>query len=151
MNIKIAALLSTALLTVSMVAGADVPGRHPHYLHALADLRTARWLISHGRVDNAVGGHEHAAMSEIDLALYEIKHAAIDDGKDPNDHGAIDESLDAPGRLHNALNLLNKVRSDISTEQDDPNSQGLRVRAVDHVTGAIHETEIAIHDLEDHR
>jgi hypothetical protein len=134
-------------LALPFAANADLPGKHPAYLHALSDLRTARWMLEHRPGDAAVSRHEDAAIMEIDKAIGEIKHAAIDDGKDLHDHPGADVA-DRPGRLHKALELLRKVHSDVAREEDDPMTRGLRNHAVGHIDAAIHETERTIFDVE---
>ena len=140
-------LLGGLLAVVSLAANADLPGKHPYYLHALSDLRAARWMLEHRPGDAAVSGKEDVAITEIDAAIGEIKRAAIDDGKDLHDHPAIDAPTDRPGRLHKALELLRKVHSDVAREEDDPMAKGLRNRAVGHIDGAIHATEGAVRDV----
>jgi hypothetical protein len=147
MAIRNKLLLGGLLALVSLGANADLPGKHPYYLHALSDLRAARWMLEHRPGDAAVSGQEDVAITEIDAAIGEIKHAAIDDGKDLHDHPAVDAPNDHPGRLHKALELLHKVHSDVAREEDDPMVKGLRNRAVGHIDGAIHATEKAIHDV----
>ncbi len=147
MAIKKKILLGGLLALVSLAANADLPGKHPYYLHALSDLRAARWMLEHRPGDAAVSGQEDVAITEIDAAIGEIKHAAIDDGKDLHDHPAIDVPKDRPGRLHKALELLRKVHSDVAREEDDPMVKGLRNRAVGHIDGAIHATEAAVQDV----
>jgi hypothetical protein len=147
MAIRNKLLLGGLLALVSLAANADLPGKHPYYLHALSDLRAARWMLEHRPGDAAVSGQEDTAIVEIDAAIGEIKHAAIDDGKDIHDHPAVQGPNDRPGRLHKALELLRKVHSDVAREEDDPMVKGLRNRAVGHIDGAIHATESAIHDV----
>jgi hypothetical protein len=137
-----------ALLAMPFAANADMPGKHPAYLHALTDLRAARWMLEHRPGDAAVSAHEDVAIAQIDEAIGEIKHAAIDDGKDLHDHPGQDTATDRPGRLHKALELLRKVRSDVSREEDDPMTRGLRDRAEGHINAALHETEMAVRDVE---
>jgi hypothetical protein len=134
------------VLTLSCAANADVPGRHPAYLHALTDLRTARWMLEHRPGDAAVSAHEDVAIAEIDAAIREIKRAAIDDGKNVGDHPRVDVPNNRPGRLHKALELLHKVHSDVAREEDDPMTRGLRDRAVGHIDAAIHATDGALAD-----
>ncbi|MEH2129414.1 MAG: hypothetical protein V7K86_01855, partial [Nostoc sp.] len=50
----VAVVLGNSLLMTSGSAYADLPGKHPYYLHALTDLRTARWLLEHRPGDAAV-------------------------------------------------------------------------------------------------
>jgi hypothetical protein len=140
-------LVGLALLSVPFMASADLPGKHPYYLHALTDLRAARWMLEHRPGDAAVSGAEDVAITEIDKAIGEIKHAAIDDGKDIHDHPGIDLPPDHPGRLHKALEILRKVHSDVAREEDDPMTRGLRNRAVGHIDEAMHATEKAISDV----
>ena len=147
MAIRNKLLLGGLLALVSLTANADLPGKHPYYLHALSDLRAARWMLEHRPGDAAVSGQEDVAVTEIDAAIGEIKHAAIDDGKDIHDHPAVQGPNDRPGRLHKALEILRKVHSDVAREEDDPMVKGLRDRAVGHIDGAIHATESAIHDV----
>ena len=135
-------------LLVPVSAFADSPGKHPAYLHALTDLRAARWLIAHRPGDAAVSGDEDVAITRIDETISEIKRAAIDDGKDLNDHPGVDEHLDNRGRLNRANELLGKVHSDIAGEEDDPMTRGLRDRAVHHLDEAIQATRRAIHHIE---
>lgn len=50
---------STAALLVIVLplsACADLPGMHPGYLHALTDLRAARWNLEHRAGDAAISG-----------------------------------------------------------------------------------------------
>jgi hypothetical protein len=139
--------IMAGLLLMPLFANADLPGKHPAYLHALSDLRTARWMLEHRPGDAAVSSNEDVAITEIDAAIGEIKRAAIDDGKNLNDHPNVDVPGDRPGHLHKALELLRKVHSDVAREEDDPVTRGLRDRAVGHIDGAIHATERAIHDV----
>jgi len=136
------------LLCVPLLASADLPGRHPEYLHALSDLRASRWLLEHRPGDVAVSVNEDVAITEIDRAIGEIKRAAIDDGKDIYDHRGVDLPPDRPGRLHRALDLLRQVHSDVAREEDDPATRGLRDRAVHHIDEAIHATERTLFDVE---
>jgi hypothetical protein len=123
------------------------PVRHPAYLHALSDLRTARWMLEHRPGDVAVSVHESEAIGEIDRAIEELKRAAIDDGKDINDHPSVDVPNDRRGRLHKAADLLRKVHADTYREEDNPETRGLRNRAIGHVDAALRATEQAIDDV----
>lgn len=150
MRIKSVSMLSGLLLLLALplAANADLPGKHPYYLHALSDLRTARWMLEHRPADAAVSAQEDVAIAEIDKTIGEIKKAAIDDGKDIHDHPQVDAPADHPGRLHKSLELLRKVHSDIDREEDDPMTRGLKDRAVHHLDEAIHANEHAIKDVE---
>jgi hypothetical protein len=136
------------LMLAPLAANADLPGKHPAYLHALADLRSARWLLQHRPGDARVSGHEDEAIGAIDAAINEIKHAAIDDGKNLNDHPGVDAPPEYAGRLHRADEILHRTRNDVAREEDDPSVRGLRDRAVHHIDEAIHQTDRAIRDVE---
>jgi hypothetical protein len=144
-------MVGALLATLPFAASADLPGKHPYYLHALSDLRAARWMLEHRPGDAAVSGREDVAITEIDAAIGEMKRAAIEDGKDIHDHPNMDAPADRPGRLHKALELLRKTHDDVAREEDDPITKGLRNRAVGHIDGAIHATEKAINDVKQGR
>ena len=139
-------LLLAAVMPLAALA--DLPGQHPFYLHALTDLRAARWLLEHRPGNAAVSADEDVAITRIDQAIAEIKKAATEDGKNINDKPPVDATPDNKGRLHRAEELLRKVRSDIAREEDDPLTRGLRDRAIAHVDGAIRAAAKAIHDAE---
>jgi hypothetical protein len=108
---------------------------HPAYLHALSDLRDARAHLqrpNHG----ALQQQEQEAVAEIDKAIHEIKAASIDDGKNIDDHVAVDDHLEWGGRLRRANELLGKAFSDIDKEEDNPESHGLKRRALEHINAA---------------
>jgi hypothetical protein len=150
MKIATKPLLAAFVLTLTLpfAANADLPGKHPAYLHALSDLRTARWMLEHRPGDAAVSAHEDVAVAEIDAAIGEIKHAAIDDGKNIGDHPNVDAPNNRRGRLHKAQQLLRKVHSDVAREEDDPMTRGLRDRAVGHIDAALRATDGALADAE---
>jgi hypothetical protein len=139
-------LLTAAVMAffVSLSAVAQPPqGQHPAYLHALTDLRHARAHLErpdHGELRE----QEKKAIHEIDAAIDEIKKAAIDDGKDLNDHPAVDARMDWPGRLHRALELLDKAHADIAHEEDNRAAQGLQQRAFEHIDKAHRHVQEAI-------
>jgi hypothetical protein len=95
--------------------------------------------------------HAGVAIAEINKAIGAIKHAAIDDGKNIDDHPSVDLPADYRGRLHKALDLLNKVHSDVAREEDDPQTRELRDRAVVHIDAAIDATRGAIQAVDQHR
>ncbi|MGC1550053.1 MAG: hypothetical protein WA777_16140 [Rhodanobacter sp.] len=146
LNIKRLGMMALLGLFLPLAAHADLPGRHPYYLHALSDLRGARWLLEHRPGDPAVSGQEDVAITEIERAIGEIKHASIDDGKNLDDHPPIDYPHDHPGRLHKAIDLLHKVHNDVAREEDDPQTHGLKDRALMHIDEATHAAERALRD-----
>lgn len=152
MNSKIKLALYSCLFVVALPfsASADLPGKHPAYLHALSDLRAARWMLEHSPGDRAVSSHEDEAINEIDHAIEEFRKAAIDDGKSLHDHPNVDLPKEHSGRLHRAAELLRKVHQDTNQEEDDPSARGLKHRAIGHVDNALDATEHAIRDVEHH-
>lgn len=139
-------LAALPLTSLSYTALAQAPGRHPHYVHALSDLRAARWLLTHRPGNHDVARDEEVAVIEIDKAFGEITRAAITDGKDVHAPVALDVPAERGGRLRRALEVLRTVRADVAREEDDPFTRGLRNRAVLHVEEAIHATERALAD-----
>ena len=142
------AIFAVLLFATSYVSAKAVPPReHPAYLHALTDLREARAHLQ--RPDGGeLREQEKKAIHEINDAISEIKKAAIDDGKDLNDHPAVDTRMDWPGRLHRAIELLNKAHSDVAREEDNASAQGLQQRALEHIDKAHRHVEEAIRAIE---
>lgn len=144
--LKLTVALAALLLVVPAMLSAAAPpagGDHPAYLHALTDLRHAR-----AHLERPDGGElreqEKKAIHEIDEAINEIKKAAVDDGKNLNDHPPVDRQMDWSGRLHRALELVDKARQDVAREEDNAFAQGLRNRAILHIDKAHHHIEEAI-------
>jgi hypothetical protein len=138
------AIFAVLLFVPAYVSANPAPQReHPAYLHALTDLRDAR-----AHLERHDGGElrdqEKKAIHEIDDAIAEIKHASIDDGKDINDHAPVDARMDWPGRLHRAVELLNKAHNDVAQEEDNGRAQGLQQRALEHIDKAHRHVEEAI-------
>jgi hypothetical protein len=139
-------IFSIMIVAVAMMSSISAfAQQHPAYLHALSDLRAARWMIEH-RPSTTVKqtNEEITAIKEIDLVIAEIKKAAIDDHKDINDHVGVQEINDRVGRLRKAVELLKKTREDITQKEDNKFANGLRDRALAHINEAISLTERAI-------
>ena len=143
---KILMLLVMMVAVVALPAAlrADTPGPHPHYLHALSNLRAARANIERRGGDLHMRWDEKKATAAIDLAIHEIKKAAIDDGKDLNDHPPVDANMAMPGRLHHAHDLLIEARDEVSKYESNGFAQGLQARVIKHVNEAIHEVDKGI-------
>jgi hypothetical protein len=119
--------LMMSMLLATLVTNANTNyGDHPYYLHALSDLRAARWMIEHRPGDWARTNDEIEAVRQIDAAIGEIKKASIEDGKDLQDHPAVDERNDHNGRLHEAVDFLRKARKDVAHDEDTKFAQGLQ-------------------------
>jgi tetratricopeptide (TPR) repeat protein len=138
----IAAALSA---TVPVAAWAGFFGDHPRYVHAMGDLKTARWMISRPDAPN-VTADENRAVGEIDAALGEIKQAALEDFKDVWNAPHADASMNHRGRLDEALKLLQRAHDDISQEEDDRRARGLQHRAIEHLDNAISSVRLARED-----
>ena len=138
----VAAVSMAASLALPLAAHADLPGRHPAYLHALTDLRTARWLMAHQPGDRHVYANEDVAITEVDAAIGEIRHASFEDGKDLRDHPMADVP-EHGSRLLRAIETLKQARNDIAGEEDNPEVHGLRDRAYAHIDRALWAAEQA--------
>ena len=150
-KLKLSAAAALMALLPLATAHADLPGKHPAYLHALSDLRAARFLIERRPGDAAVSTHEDLALTQIDYAIKDIRDAAIDDGKNVHDHPPVDVDPDRRGHLHKALELLRQVHDEVDREEDDPAVRELKHHSLEHIDAALHETEAAIRDVELHR
>lgn len=139
-------MLSLVIAAVAMMTSVSAFAQeHPAYLHGLADLRAARWMVDHRPAANWVQSKEElAAVNEIDAAINEIKRAAIDDHKDLRDHVGVQELPDRIGRLHKAVDYLRKTRADIMQREDNAWASGLRDRACHHIDEAIKSLQRAI-------
>jgi hypothetical protein len=131
---------------VPVVVEAPPAQAHPAYLHALTDLRNARFLLEKPAKPE-VKWDEGNAVREIDAAINEIKQAAIDDGKPLSDHPPEDAKLKHRGRLKQAEELLHKAAADIDEKEQNDFAKGLRGRA----NGHIHNAEHAVHEAMEDR
>src|SRR5580658_11380322 len=85
-------VISCAALFAATLS-ADTPGRHPRYLHARTDLRTAQMLMRVHDEPNVMR-NLRAADEEIEAAIREVDRAAVIDRKDLEDHPRPDVNLD---------------------------------------------------------
>ena len=139
--------LSLACGAAPLAASADVPGPHPAYVHALHDLRYARFLIERPSAPN-VEFNENAATREIDRAIYEVTRASYDDGKNVFAPAATDVDLDRHGRLLRALELLRGAHRDLADNvESDGAAAGWRDAAFRHVDAATAFTRRALRVL----
>ena len=143
----IAAALAVLLPLASQKLLAE--GHHPRYMHALSDLRFARALLQRPN-GGELGAQERDAIHDIDEAIHELKVAAIDDGKRLEDHEAVDPHWPWAGRLHKAREVLDRAIGDCSKEEDNPATQGLQARVLDHLHKAHHHVDEAIAIVEHH-
>jgi hypothetical protein len=137
--VAIAALL---VPTISRQSEASAQGHHPHYLHALSDLRLARAYLDRLTPSEHIDDEQMRAVQEIDEAIKDIKKASIDDGKDIREHAPVDAHIEPRGRYGKAREALNAAMNDVSKEEDDPNIRGLQMRSREHIH---HASEIVKH------
>lgn len=150
MKLKYSTIAALFSVLLPLAAYADLPGNHPAYLHALTDLRAARWNLAHRPGDAAVTTQEDIAITEIDRAIGDVKKAAREDLKNANPGVHENADLDRPGRLHRAIELLGKVHVDLDREEDNPETRGLKRRALGHVDRALDAAKNAVTDIERH-
>jgi hypothetical protein len=143
---KFLRLLPVAALALAAVPAQaqQLPGAHPAFLHALTDLRTARWFLYRQPGNWKVYEGEDTAISEIEGAIGDIKKAAIDDGKDINDHPNVDVK-EHGSRLLKAIETLDAAARDVNQEEDNPASRDLKHRALEHIRVA-HDAAVRAHD-----
>jgi hypothetical protein len=144
--LKLGLPLVLALVSVApQVASADQPGKHPAYLHALTDLRAARYNLRHRKGDADMKWEEGKAIADVDAAIASIKEASIDDGKNIDDHPADDAKVpDYAGRLHKALDNLKSAHEDINKEEDNDYAKHLKKRALENISSAERRTREAL-------
>jgi hypothetical protein len=145
-KLRLSLSVGIVALMIPFAAQAQWWQHHPHYLHAMSDLRTAYWLIQHhDTMDPAVNDEERHAMKEIRYAYQALKDASIMDDKDIDAQPPSDMAwYDHRGRLHHALDLLRDAANDVRGEEDDPAARGLRHDAGKRISDAIRATEDAI-------
>jgi hypothetical protein len=120
------------------IAAAHPPDAHPAYLHAMQDLRVARALLARPQHHKGaeVKWDEQTAIREIEKGMKEIKEAAIDDGKNLDDHPPVDMDVEWGGRMQKSLELVDGAIRDITQREDNGFSNGLRDRAIRHLSAA---------------
>ena len=151
----LAALVAAPLVLVAtgcvVAPPPPLPAHHPAYLHALTDLRDARWNLEHRAGDAAVSTQEDVAIVEIERAMGEARTAAMEDGKNVYQHPPEDAHIDRRGRLHHAVELLRKARGDVAQGESNGQAVELRNRVIGHIDLAIQATDRAIRDVEQGR
>ncbi|MDP9125956.1 MAG: hypothetical protein M3N82_15390 [Pseudomonadota bacterium] len=132
-------------LLASTLAIADEAGRHPHYIHALSDLRAAQWQIDHRRPeDGEVREDEQVASDEVSIAIRSVTDAAYREGKDLGFQPPPDAPTAYGGRLHAAIDLLRAARNDLAMPEDDPIARGQQHAALLRVDASLHAAQRAI-------
>lgn len=125
------AMMALALIATAAPALAQAP---PHYLDALADLRTARdYIQSDPR--HQYEREKRFAVAEINLAIGEIKQAAWDDGKNTKYAPPAAPITDPWQPMRMAADWLAGAIRHLSTSQD-PANQRLQQAALQHTANA---------------
>ena len=143
-TIILGAAFALPLFTASL-AMADEAGRHPHYIHALSDLRAAQWQIDHRRPeDGEVREDEQVSSDEVAIAIRSVTDAAARDGKDLGFQPPPDAPLTYGGRLHAAIDLLRAAHNDLAMPEDDPAARAQQHAALLRVDASLHAAQRAV-------
>ena len=135
---------AVAALMLSGSAYAMTPGQHPGYLHALTELKSARWLIQH-RADNPQPSvAADGAVVDINAAIGDVTHAASIDDKNLDLHPPADVPPTSKVRLQKALELLGEALNDVNRPEDNPAAGPYQRGAIRHINAAIDQTKDAI-------
>jgi hypothetical protein len=129
-------MLTIAATALVAPSGAGAEGRHPRYLHARTDLRTAQFYLR-VREESNVTRNLRAAAAEAEAAIKEVDRAAVLDHKDLDDHPHIDAQIARKDRFRKIVDLLRSARADIAQEEDNPRAREWRNRAFAHIDRAL--------------
>jgi hypothetical protein len=118
---------------------------HQSYIHALTDLRAARWLIDQRPQGEQPSDEEKTAMHSIEVAVAVIINADIDDGHYFGQHPEPGvDNIDIAGkeaRIERAAELLRKARTDVRHDDDDAFHGGLKAKTIAYIEEAMRSTE----------
>ncbi|MCW3099293.1 MAG: hypothetical protein JWL77_4911 [Chthonomonadaceae bacterium] len=131
------------LLGLSTLA-AQAQGDHPHYRHALTDLRMARAYLGNGN-DRNIAGDERQALDAIDDAIEQLRSADIRADRDDSDRLSIDANLSHRDRLQKAATLIDDARRDLAIDEDHRPAFGWRRKALTDVNTAFQSTQHVLH------
>ena len=148
--LRLSLLAATCLIAAPFAAHADVRGPHPHYLHALSDLRAARGLLEHTHGDRQVSNQEDVAIQEIDAAIGDLRQASIDDGKDVHSTPPAHDTPDHESRLRDANHLLRDAVNEANRGESEIYARHFREDALSHIRAAVSATSQAMHDKHNH-
>jgi hypothetical protein len=123
----------TALMLFATTAQAQAG--EPHYLRALADLRTARDYLQYDQ-NPATTGDRHHAVGEINHAIQEIKNAAWDDGRNTEFATPTGPITDPWRAVKEAERWVTKAGDEVARGIDPPQAMGARDRAMMHIEAA---------------
>jgi len=129
-------VVEAVVLFSAVTALADMPGRHPAYLHARSDLRRAERLMEWPEERN-VARDLGAAAREAREAIREMDEAALRDRKALNENPPVDTYPNRPGRFRAIAQFLYSAKRDIEREEDNPAARVWRDRALRHIDESI--------------
>ena len=141
LRVAAAAAFSATLVSPAL---ADTPGAHPHYIHAISDLRHARALLWHADEPN-VWVEQYDAVGDIDRAIGFARDAARDDRKDLDDSFRTDGPVDRHGHFVAARSILQDALRDLQMpEAAGPDERHDRDGAIEATRAAIRRTNDAL-------
>jgi len=141
-----AGFIALMAAAVPSAMNADTPGRHPAYLHARSDLRTAQFFMR-VREEPNVTRNLADADREVEAAIGEIDRAAMFDRKNLMDNPRVDTNLDRRHRFERIVALLRSARADMSREEDNPPARENRDEACRRIDAALEHIHRAAVDL----
>jgi hypothetical protein len=145
MDLKRYGMTLIAAVALFAPAATYAQGRHPRYLHARTDLRTAQ-LLARVREEPNVTRNLTVAAREIEAAIAEVDRAAVLDRKDLVDRPPIDAGLARKDRFRKIVDLLRSARADIEGEEDNPRAREWRKVAFMHIDEALNAVHRAATD-----
>ena len=145
MNLKTAGIALITAAALFAPAATYAQGRHPRYLRARTDLRTAQQLARVHEEPNVTRNLE-AAAREMEAAIREVDRASVLDRKDLVDHPPIDTNLARKDRFLKIVDLLRSARADIEGEEDNPRARQWRRVAFMHIDEALNAVHRAATD-----
>ncbi len=143
-KISMCVAAAVAAFTLCGTAYAMTPGQHPGYLHALTELKSARWMIHHRASNPPASVAADGAVMDINAAIGDIKHAASIDDKNLDIHPPADAPPTQTGRLQKALELLREALNDVNRPEDNPAATLYQRGAIRHINAAIDQTKDSV-------
>ncbi len=135
-NLKRHAMTLIAVTALLAPTAMHAQRRHPRYLSARTDLRTAQ-LLARVQEQPNVSPNLQASAREMEKAIGEIDRAAVLDHKDLVDRPPIDANLPRKDRFLKIVDLLRSARADIEQEEDNSAAREWRNAAFKHIDEAL--------------
>jgi hypothetical protein len=138
------ALCAVLFAGVPTQVDAQAPGPHPHYLHAIRNLREARAKLDYPFKE---GLHREIAASAkplIDEAIGDLKKASRLDEKDLGAVPRPNFNLPENGTFHNISDLLAQAAKDVGGPEADPIAIPMRDHAAARINQALAQVNKAL-------